>query len=409
MNKISISIKNILSVIVCLFVMTGCVEEYEAELPESETHLLVVNGTICSGSYNDFHLSWSTPLENTNKDPISPSIADVKPVVNAKVTVCGTDGSVYECVDEGAEYGISTGFYSCYLPELDPEVSYYLTIKYKDDIYRSTPEKPIPTPEVDVLECFQKDSFSDVELLLTTDTPHNPDKTSYFTWDYSETWEIRPTRYTSIYFDIETMSRQYMTKDRQYPKRGWKFGHNEIILAGSTVHYAGGKLSKYQLLSIPRYDERVSWYYCFDLTQRAISKAEYEYEMACRQAGWEMGGLFTPQPSSFPTNIRCTTSSKRVVGYVGCSLNTAYKRLYIDGTTISRILPEPQKLLILDDCTEVDCMAQVQQGMVLYEWNDGRMANLPLVTSWGRPEDFDVRLRGATIEKPYYMPPFDEE
>ena len=169
------------------------------------------------------------------------------------------------------------------------------------------------------------------------------------------------------------------------------------------------ELSKYQLLSIPRYDERVSWYYCFDLTQRAISKAEYEYEMACRQAGWEMGGLFTPQPSSFPTNIRCTTSSKRVVGYVGCSLNTAYKRLYIDGTTISRILPEPQKLLILDDCTEVDCMAQVQQGMVLYEWNDGRMANLPLVTSWGRPEDFDVRLRGATIEKPYYMPPFDEE
>ena len=49
-----------------------------------------------------------------------------------------------------------------------------------------------------------------------------------------------------------------------------------------------------------------------------------------------------------------------------------------------------------------------QEGKVLYDWNDGRQAMQPLVTLWGEPEDFDVRLRGATTEKPYYMPPFDE-
>ena len=391
--------------------MTGCIEEFEAELPESETHLLVVNGTICSNQYNQFHLTWSTSLEDANKDKGDKSspIAEVKPVVNAIVTVCGTDGSEYRCVDEGTEYGISTGVYTCNLPELDTNVSYYLTIRYGNDIYRSTPEKPIRTPDVEALECFQKDSLSDVEVLLTTAKPDDPDKISYYTWDYSETWEIRPTRYTSIYFDIEHMERRYLTKEMQYPKRGWKFGHNEIILAGSTIHYADSRLSKYQLLDIPRDDERVSWYYCFDLTQRAISKAEYEYEIACRQAGWEMGGLFTPQPSSFPTNIRCITSSKRVIGYVGCSQNMAYKRMYIDGTTISRILPQPNKLTRLDDCSEVDCMRMTQEGKVLYDWNDGRRANLPLVTIWGEPVDFDVRLRGATIERPYYMPPFDEE
>lgn len=409
MNKISISIKNILSVIGCLFMMTGCVEEYEAELPESETHLLVVNGTISSG-YSQFHLSWSEPLENANKgkDRKSYSIEDVKPVEHAVVTIHGTDGSEYKCTDDGAEYGYPTGIYSCYMPMLNPDVSYYVIIKCNEGTYRSTPEKPIRTPDIETLEYFQKDSLSDVEVLLTTADPDNPDKTSYFTWDYKETWEIRPTRITSIYFDIETMTRKYMTKDRQYPKRGWKFGRNEIILAGSTIHYAGGRMSKYQLLDIPRDDERVSWYYCFDLTQRAISKAEYEYELACRQAGWEMGGLFTPQPSSFPTNIRCTTSSNRVIGYVGCSLNTIWARMYIDCTKISRILPKPNKLKKLDDCQEVDCMRMTQEGKVLYDWNDGRQAMQPLVTLWGEPEDFDVRLRGATTEKPYYMPPFDE-
>ena len=82
--------------------------------------------------------------------------------------------------------------------------------------------------------------------------------------------------------------------------------------------------------------------------------------------------------------------------------------MYIDCTKISRILPKPNKLKKLDDCQEVDCMRLTQEGKVLYDWNDGRPAMLPLVTIWGEPEDFDVRMRGATTEKPYYMPPFDE-
>ena len=67
MNKISIFIKNVLSVIVCFFMMTGCVEEYEADLPNKETHLLVVNGTICSNQLNEFHLTWSSPIKKMDE------------------------------------------------------------------------------------------------------------------------------------------------------------------------------------------------------------------------------------------------------------------------------------------------------------------------------------------------------
>ena len=401
--------------------LTGCVEEYEAELPESETNLLVVNGTICSNQYNSFQLTWSTSLNNTinatEKDGYydyysSSYISDEKepqPVYGARVTVCGTDGSEYECWDVGADYGIATGVYSNYIPELDSNVSYYLTIQCNGEIYQSTPEKPICTPDIERLEYFQKDSLSNVEILLTSAAPDDPDKTTYYTWDYSETWEIRPARTTRMYFDVEKMSKVDVYDRLLYPERGWKFGHNETILTGSTAHYADAKFSKFQLMDIPRYDERVSWYYCFDLTQRAISKAEYEYEIACRQAGWEMGGLFTPQPSALPTNIRCLTSSKRAIGYVGCSQNVSMRRLYIDGTKISRILPGPASFIKFDDCSEIDCLYMVERGYVLYGWDDGRMIQQPLSTFWGYPEDFDVRLHGATEYKPYYMPPFDEE
>lgn len=204
------------------------------------------------------------------------------------------------------------------------------------------------------------------------------------------------------------MEMEGLPKEKMYPKRGWKFDYNKRILTESTVNYAGGKFSKYQILNIPRDDERVIWCYCNEVRQRAISKAEYEYDIACRQAGWEMGGLFTPQPSALPSNIRCLTSSKRAIGYIGCSQNYATKRVYVEGTKISRILPKPGESIKLDKCSESDCANMVYNDWVLYEWVDTRLAPTgKLTTIWGLPEDFDVRLHGATIDKPDYMPPFD--
>jgi hypothetical protein len=33
----------------------------------------------------------------------------------------------------------------------------------------------------------------------------------------------------------------------------------------------------------------------------------------------------------------------------------------------------------------------------------------PLSTYWAYPFDFDVRLKGASVFKPDYMPPFEEK
>lgn len=277
----------------CLFMMTGCVEEYDADLPEGETRLLVVNGTICSNEYNMFQLTWSTSIKETPKY-VGYSNNEPEPVTGARVTICGTDGTKYECTEyTKEEYGQDMGVYACDVPELNPDVSYYLTISYRNDVYQSTPEKPINTPDIDDFEYFQKDSLANIELLLTTATPSDPSKIAYYSWDYSETWELRPTLTTAIYFDMDSMTMKCRTKDLVYPKRGWKFGHNKKIITESTANYTDNRLTKYQLFKIPCDDERILWYYCCDLSQRAISKAEYEYEVACRQAGWEMGGGFS--------------------------------------------------------------------------------------------------------------------
>ena len=42
-----------------------------------------------------------------------------------------------------------------------------------------------------------------------------------------------------------------------------------------------------------------------------------------------MGGLFTPQPTEFPTNITCSNPSCKAVGYVGCNMGVSMHQLYI--------------------------------------------------------------------------------
>ena len=435
-----------MSVILCIFMMTGCVEEYEADIPESENRLLVVDGTICSNQRSQFYLTWSTLLnEVADRD----SSVNVLPFIGAKVTICGTDGTEYECKEEKhkekrpkigdydyenglyryynnehgyyyyspemeyEEYSSSSGVYSCDVPKLNPDVSYFLTIKYGKEIYQSTPEKPISTPDIEKLEYFQKDSLSNVEVLMTTAASDNPDNTTYFTWDYSETWELRPARTTGVYYDVDNPDTPLVTVFpgvQLFPKYGWKTKDSDSICIESTVHYAGGKLDKYQLVSIPRDDERISWNYSNKVTLRAISKAEYEYEMVSRQAGWEMGGLFTPQPSAIPTNIRCLTSSKKVVGYVGCSQNVVSKRMYIDGTKISRVLPE-SPILLFYNLTFEECIGMIYSGWLLSSYivtPDG-MGGANEETHWVRAKDLDVRKRGASTVKPDYMPPFGED
>jgi hypothetical protein len=152
--------------------------------------------------------------------------------------------------------------------------------------------------------------------------------------------------------------------------------------------------------------ERVYYKYSGLVCQRAITKAEYEYELARRQASSEMGGLFTPLPSALPTNIHCLTSQKHVIGYVGCSLNTSEYRFFINPLdfTIHRPVQIDNRKW-LDNTTHALCMKMIESGYFLCEWDDTQRSSTgaPIIRSaWAYKNQLDVRLRGAYTEEPEY-------
>lgn len=313
----------------------------------------------------------------------------------AMVSVRGTDGSEYKARATDGYY------YACWIDHLDPDVAYYLHIETDGEVYESEPQTPLRTEKIADVRGVQNTPDSDIDVLVTPDVPLASDNANYYAWTYDETWEVYPDYTTDIYFDIEL--EEPVFKDNQFPVRGWKDATSRTIMIGGSANYEGQHIRRLKIYDIANSDERIFHRYSGLLHQRAISKAEYEYELARRQAGSEMGGLFTPQPSSLPTNLHCLTSDKRVIGFVGCSMNTTDYRFFLNAEdfTIHRP-PHADARIWLDDCDKKDCCKMVQQGLFLCEWIDERLVGHTLRTAWAHIHQLDVRYRGAYIEEPEF-------
>ena len=406
--------------------LSGCIEEFEADIPAADSDLLVVEGTICSGKLNKFTLTRTQDL----KTPNTPGI-----VWGAMVSVRGSDGSEYIAQQADGYYPgsgdnyevtgdyypgsggyypgngdynpVTRGSYSCWIDALTPDVEYYLHIEVDGEVYESEPQKPLPTEKIAEVRGVQETPESNIDVLVTPAAPFDPDKGNYYSWTYDETWEARADYTTNIFYDIYKKTRVY--KYNQFPERGWKDGTSSTVMIGASTNYEGQHIERLKLYDIDRSNERMYYRYSALVHQRAVSKAEYEYELAQRQADSEMGGLFTPQPSALPTNIRCLTSHKRVIGFVGCSLNTSEYRLFFNGKDFSIYHPIPKDArLWVENPTDVDCRMLVEKGMFLCIWEDKQLTEGKLITAWATEVQLDVRYKGAYIEKPDFWTDEDE-
>ena len=370
-----------------LLALSGCIDEYEADISSEDSDLLVVEGAICSSQLNKFVLSRSLPIN---------SIETPRMVTGAKVIVRGSDGSEYVAQE-------TDGYYACEVGTLAADVSYYLHIETDGEVYESEPQKPLRSENIAEISVVQETPQSNIDVLVTPEAPFDSGKANYYSWTYDETWEVHPDYTTVIYFDTKLMAPVF--NPDQFPTRGWKNASGTEIMVASSLNYDGQHIRKVKLYDVDRADERMYYKYSGLIHQRAITKAEYEYELARLQASSEMGGLFTPLPSALPTNIRCLTSDKHVIGFVGCSLNTSEYRFFLKSTDYSIVHPYPEdKRRWLSDCTEADCYRMaVDEDLCLCEWIDERyQPDGKLRTAWATRYQLDVRVRGAYAEKPEF-------
>ena len=294
MTKLIKALYFVIYLVAGVYSLSGCVERFDADISSDDANVLVVEGAICSGELNKFVLSRSQTIN---------SVLTPRTVKGAKVSVHGSDGSEYVAQE-------ADGYYACQIDGLSPDVAYCLHIEVDGEVYESEPQKPLRTEKIADVMGMQNTPESNIDVLVTPAEPFEPDQVHYYSWTYDETWEVHPDYTTVIYYDTNTKAPVY--DPHQFPERGWTNATGSTIIVGSSQNYEGQHIRRFKMYDIDRGDKRMYHRYSGLVHQRAISKAEYEYELARRQASLEMGGLFTPLPSALPTNIHCLTSKKHV-------------------------------------------------------------------------------------------------
>ncbi len=312
---------NYIIVFLCCFGFSGCVSEFNADLPSDDVEMLVVEGNIVANSQSVFYLEKSFSL---NEPKIPASSLEVR----AELVVVGSNG--YK--SDPATY-LGAGKYQVGIGNLDDDQSYGIEINYNGDVYASELLPPLVTPEIDSVSWKQVEKEGMVTFHVSTHDINN--KAGFYIWNYVEDWEIKSLYETSLFFDPNTST--YYYDDSFAYLYCWKKNEINPILVGSSESLKENRIVNKQLYEQYPNDDRYSELYSVKVTQQSLTKAAYEYYSNKAKLNDDVGGIFTPQPSEIKGNIECrTNSSKKVMGFTSVLKNLSEKRIYIEKKQISR-------------------------------------------------------------------------
>ena len=301
----------------------GCVEEFEAKINDVGIDGLVIEGNIISDSTVVFKLSRTLPLTQTEENA---GLFDDRWVKDADLAVKGSDGSVWQ-----GSYLFRKGEYAVSIGKLHEDVEYHLEILYGGDVYQSKPQQPLPCSGIEKMTFSQLDSLKSAIIRLDSKET-DLSETKYYMWYFEEDWELHAHYVTTDLYDVNTD--EIVHYDYPPVAQGWCYSGTDQILLGSTETTLENRIVGKIINTIPCADDRLSVLYSIRVQQRNLSLREYEYYQERNKLNSGMGGLFTPQPSELPTNVTCSDSERKVIGYVGCNMGVAYHQLYINSDEV---------------------------------------------------------------------------
>ena len=335
--KRKLTYRTLWTLLVGTLLMTSCIEDFVPDIDEKDEQLLVVEGSIYSNSLCTFYLSSTQKVGGEyywddvglgGEYGVSSLHAPRKNSFNvykAEVSVKGSDGTSFPCENNPYHGGYVGVAYQVNVGTLKRGVKYWLQVKLDSLTYESEPQEPLYTPPIERVDFAQERADLQVDILVST-APSETGEPQYTRWDYEECWEIYTPWTTWVEYDPQTNSIIDLTTLKNH---GWATATSESYIIASTESFKDNRLQKYRLYSIDHADNRLQTCYYTRVKEYAISKAEYEYENLRNRQSFDMGGLFTPQPSDLPSNIHCLEEDRRAIGFVGVRGSVATSEMYI--------------------------------------------------------------------------------
>ncbi|WP_295940322.1 DUF4249 family protein [uncultured Alistipes sp.] len=373
-----------------LLVTYSCISEFNAQIPNNEYDLLVVDGNIIGDSLLQFSFSKSFSMDEAEP----PAGYDD---VSVDLVVIGSNG--YRST---TATGTGSGTYRLSMGQLEDDVAYGIEFEYSGNTYRSELMKPLHTPAIDEISWSQPTEEGEVSIRVTTHGDQG--KTGYYMWQYIEDWEIVSHFYVTAMYDPEE-NRFYNTYPAPY-YYCWRQNYGSEILVASTDKQSENLILNHPLIKKEADDDRFSMLYSVYVKQQAISKAGYEYYLDLSKGDNGMGGLFPPQPSQIESNITCLTDArKKVIGHIEVAHNITTGRIFIPGESITK--PALEKCQIIDRdsidkrlAAGATYLSLYQLGLrpLEYDSYDGKLWSMAPIRCT------DCRARKGSKTKPSFWP-----
>ena len=363
--------------------LTNCKVPYDPPVKPSKTHFLVVDGFLNAEGTTNIKLS-------RTRNITSGDTAAYINEMNASVIIEDSQNNVFPLYETG------NGNYSANY-SLDPYVEYRLHITTADQKQYLSDFVPCKlSPPIDNLGWKFKDG--DVQVFVNTHDPNN--NTTFYRWDYTETWEFHADYYSTLIYD--PISERVV--DRSVPVFVcYRTRNSSNIILGSSAKLQEDVIHEGPLTLIPNHDKRISVLYSAFVTQYALDSAGYNYWNAMKGNTEEVGSIFGSQPNQTHGNIHnIADSSELVVGYVGAG-SVQQKRIFISNSEMPPGWNLPQY------CSEYI----VPKDSVDYYFSNNTY--IPIRTEpQGNPRPtgyfsaigscVDCTLAGGTLQKPYFWP-----
>ena len=299
-------------VLTCL--LSGCISAFEhAGIKELEVSILVVEGIILEEGTTIY-------LSVPNK------------INDRRNHFAGVSDAVIHIIDEGynivavARESVPGTYIADEKFIFTPEMKYALDIRIDNKHYQSAFVAPVNTPAIDEVSWTLNEDKS-IDIMVSTHDFGN--ETLYCLWSFKEDWEIRSPYSTHLRYepDSDKLIPQSLLGDNRY--YCWASDSSRSLLLASTdkLEYATIKNQKIHRLEPP--DSRYSYLYSIEVSQYNLNREAAFYYDNLRRNRDEVGGLFAPQPSEKPGNIRCLSDADEIViGYIAVS-KKATTRIFI--------------------------------------------------------------------------------
>ena len=295
---------------VLLLLLAGCVQPYEPKVAEAAKSYLVVDGFINTQGISLFKLSRTLSLA-----------AGTTPTIEAKAAAYIGDaaGNRYALAESPA------GTYSSASLTLTPGQKYQLHLTTTmGKTYLSDFVVAKKTPPIDSVSW----KFGAGGLQLYVSAHDNTNQTTYYRWNYSETWLFTSAFYSHVAYD--KASKQYTMPRPEDIYHCYSTVNSTAINLANTAKLTQDVLSQAPLLLIADNSAKIRYRYSILVQQQAQSAEEYQYWEALKKNTESIGSLYDPLPSQLTGNVHCLDdATEPVLGYVGAHSVTE-KRIFID-------------------------------------------------------------------------------